>query len=158
MSIKINTHFESLVMTGVLKFSLLPPRWTTRISPCSTMFLLDWTFTPERYNFRVLGCCTGNALPPVGSEVLLRQDNPNIPATNMDEFHLLGIFSFWRDFEKYIYLKTGHTLTITPKYTITRFICHNKCLYFAINLMLLENFIYTQQDSPNPSNASHYFW
>lgn len=68
-----------------------------------------------------------------------------IPATNMGEFRL----NSGETLKKYIYYKkTGHTLTVTPKYTVTRFICHNKCLYFGINLMLLEKFVYTQQDSP----------
>lgn len=65
--LKTHTYLESLVMTGFLKFILLPPRWTTRTLPCSTMFSQLTTFTSDLWPFFVVACLCA-LLPPVGLE------------------------------------------------------------------------------------------
>lgn len=49
---------------------------------------------------------------------------------------------FWRDFEKYIYEKTGHIITVGLKDIMTRCVCNDKSLSFVINLMLLIGKLY----------------
>lgn len=53
-------------------------------------------------------------------------------------FYICPVSSkFWSDFEKCIYEKTKHTITVGQKDIITRFVCNDKSLSFVINLMLL---------------------